>query len=187
MLVVAAPVILAFAIAIKLESPGPAFFVQTRMSTNCRTFRFFKLRTMYVDWERRFPKLTLADLRSQDPARIRFKTPGDPRVTPLGHLLRRTSIDELANFWHVLTGDMTLVGPRPEVPELLLHYHGRMMEKFSVKPGITGYAQIHGRGDLTFLRTVQHDLRYVQERSLAVDLRVLRQTVASVLLGRGAY
>jgi len=187
LLVLTAPVVLFFALLVKLESPGPAFFRQQRMTTNRRPFGFIKLRTMYVDWERRFPSLSLADLPRQDPAEIRFKTPNDPRATPLGRWLRRTSIDELPNFWHVITGEMALVGPRPEIPQMLPHYRGAMLEKFSVRPGITGYAQIYGRGDLYFSRTVHYDLRYVQERSLAVDLRVLRQTIASVLLGRGAY
>ena len=172
---------------IRLESPGPAFFIQTRMTTNRRPFRFVKLRTMVADCDRRFPRLAPDRLPGTKSSEIRLQIPDDPRVTPLGRWLRRTSIDELPNFWHVLTGDMALVGPRPEITQMLPHYHGPMLEKFSVLPGITGYAQIHGRGDLDFAHTVALDLRYVQERSLTVDLRVMMRTVACVFLGRGAY
>ncbi len=186
-LTLALPVILVVAILIKLESRGPAIFVQRRMTTGCRPFKFIKLRTMYTDCDQRFPELAPKQLQHQESSQIRLQIPDDPRVTPLGRWLRRTSIDELPNFWNVLTGDMALVGPRPEITEMLPHYKGAMLEKFSVRPGITGYAQILGRGELDFVQTVGHDLRYVQDRSLRVDLGILRDTIKSVFLCRGAF
>jgi len=186
-LIVALPVLLVVAFLIKLESRGPAVFVQRRMTTGCRPFKFIKLRTMYTDCDQRFPELAPKQLQHQDASQIRLQIPDDPRVTPLGRWLRRTSIDELPNFWNVLTGDMALVGPRPEITEMLPHYKGAMPEKFSVKSGITGYAQILGRGELDFVTTVGYDLQYVQERSLRVDLKIMRDTIKSVFLCRGAY
>ncbi len=187
MLILTAPLLLAVAILIKLESAGPVVFVQKRLTASRRPFDFFKLRTMYSACDRRFPQLAPRQLPGRDTAQIRLQIPEDPRVTPLGRWLRRTSIDELPNFWHVITGDMALVGPRPEITQMLPHYRGAMLEKFSVRPGITGYAQIYGRGDLGFLETVVHDLQYVQERSLGVDLRTLMRTVLCVFTARGAY
>ncbi|HEX2035707.1 MAG TPA: sugar transferase [Chloroflexota bacterium] len=187
-LILSAPVLAVIALLIKLESPGPAIFCQWRLGQHCRPFRFYKFRTMYADWPQRFPHLAhLAtfqfDRQSLD--RVFLQQADDPRVTPLGRFLRRTSLDELPNFWNVLRGEMSLVGPRPEVPEMLPYYES--MDKFSVKPGLTCWAQIEGRGELSFLDTLRLDERYVRQRSAMIDLKILAGTLWAVFGGRGAY
>lgn len=180
------PLMLAVAMLIKLDSPGPALFRQQRLGRGARPFTFVKLRTMYIDGNKRFPRLSPEALRHEETSGLRLQLDDDPRVTRIGRWLRRTSIDEVPNFWHVLTGDMVFVGPRPEMVEILPHYNDEQRAKFSVPPGITGYAQIYGRGDLSFLETLDHDLRYVQDRSVKVDLQILLKTVQCVLTGKGA-
>ncbi|MEQ1848165.1 MAG: sugar transferase, partial [Nitrospira sp.] len=118
---------------------------------------------------------------------LKFKNDNDPRVTPQGRWLRRLSVDELPNFWNVLTGDMALVGPRPEIPEMLPYYKGEMLEKFLVRPGVTGLAQISGRGRLGFYETVDLDVSYVRNRSFLLDLRIMARTVALIILRDGAF
>lgn len=186
-LTITLPLMLVVAVLIKLDSSGPVLFKQQRVARGGRTFTFLKFRTMATDGNVRFPSLSPAALRKADTAELRLSNNNDPRVTPIGKWLRRSSIDELPNFIHVLTGHMALVGPRPEMPEILPHYSTEELAKFSVKPGVTGYAQIYGRGELNFAETVGYDLRYVRERSLAVDLRVLFRTVWEVFGGRGAW
>ncbi|HEY8154249.1 MAG TPA: sugar transferase [Myxococcota bacterium] len=208
MLLATAPLMLAIAILIKLDSPGPVLFFQRRM-TRCRRsrssgplppevdrraneiagrpFQFVKFRTMHVDARERFPELYCYSYSDAEIEKVRFKLPDDPRVTRFGARLRRTSLDELPNFWNVLVGDMTLVGPRPEIPEMSRYYGPRERFKFSVKAGVTGPAQVSGRGWLTFRETQACDIAYVRERSLAYDLWLLRETFRSVLKRRGAF
>jgi lipopolysaccharide/colanic/teichoic acid biosynthesis glycosyltransferase len=181
-----APLLFFMAILIKLDSKGPVFFTQKRLTRGGKPFTFIKLRSMAADGDRRFPGFSPAAINAQETGTLKLQLADDPRVTRIGRWLRRTSIDEIPNFLHVLTGHMALVGPRPEMPEYLSHYSAEQMQKFSVLPGITGYAQIYGRGDLTFLETLDHDLRYVKERSTATDIRVLRETIGGVLACRGA-
>lgn len=187
-LVLALPLIAVLIVLIRRESPGPGLFVQNRIAQGgTRPFRFVKLRTMYSDARQRFPELydfSFDGVRTQD---IKLQLQDDPRVTPLGRFLRRTSLDELPNLWHVVTGEMRLVGPRPELWDMLPHYDSRTIRKFAVKPGVTGYAQVLGRGDLNFDETVALDLRYVDEASLATDIRCLIQTVRAVVAQDGAH
>jgi lipopolysaccharide/colanic/teichoic acid biosynthesis glycosyltransferase len=207
-LVATAPLMLGIAILIKLDSPGPALFFQRRM-TRCRRsrssgalppegerrsgdcagrpFQFVKFRTMYADARERFPELYHYSYSDAEIEKVRFKLPHDPRVTRFGARLRRTSLDELPNFWNVLVGDMTLVGPRPEIPEMSRYYAPRDRLKFSVKAGVTGPAQVSGRGWLSFRETQACDVAYVCERSLAYDLWLLWETLRSVLKRRGAF
>jgi len=185
-LIVFMPLMLIVAGAIKLDSSGPVFFVQKRLTKGARPFTFIKFRTMYIDADARFPSLSPEQLQRVETTQLRMQTLDDPRVTRIGRWLRRTSIDELPNFWHVIKGDMTLVGPLPEMVEMLCHYHGEDLAKFSILPGITGYAQIYGRGELTFLETLEYDLRYVRTRSLKGDLLILLQTVRCVFFCKGA-
>jgi lipopolysaccharide/colanic/teichoic acid biosynthesis glycosyltransferase len=186
-LVVFLPLMLIVALLIKIDSRGPVLFRQQRLARGGKTFTFVKFRTMAVDGNVRFPQLSPDALRKEETSQLRLQLDDDPRVTRTGRWLRRTSIDEIPNFIHVLTGDMSLVGPRPEMPEILPHYSQNELAKFSVVPGITGYAQIYGRGELSFVETVAHDLKYVRERSVRVDLLVLWKTVWGVLSGRGAW
>ena len=184
-LAAAAPLMAILVLLIKRESPGPAILVQWRLGKDCRPFRFYKFRTMYVDWPQRFPELAGFQFDRTALEQVYLQHAADPRVTPLGRLLRRSSLDELPNFWNILLGDMSLVGPRPELPDMLEYYE--TTEKFRVKPGLTCWAQILGRGELNFPDTVRLDIKYVRERSLLVDLKILIGTVRAVFGGVGAY
>ena len=182
-LLLLAPVLLLLALAVKLTSRGPAIFAQDRCGRGGRTFRFYKFRTMVADAEAR--KQELAHLNEvQGPA---FKLTRDPRITPLGRLLRRTSLDELPQLWNVLKGDMSLVGPRPPTREEVERYSDRHAQRLSVIPGITGLWQVSGRSRIAdFERWVDLDLEYIRSWSLWLDLRILVRTVVVVLLTRGA-
>lgn len=181
------PLFAIVAILIKFDSPGPVFFRQQRVARGGRLFTFVKFRSMMVDGNQRFPAFAPEALQRQETARLYLSHERDPRVTRFGAWLRRSSVDEIPNFIHVLTGDMALVGPRPEMPEYLNHYTAEQLAKFSVAPGITGYAQIYGRGELSFSETVDFDLAYVRDRSARLDLAILYRTVRSVLAHKGAW
>ncbi len=181
------PVMLIQWVIIRLGTPGPGVFFQQRVGVGQRLFRFIKFRTMYVDARERFPQLYAYRYSPNELLDLKFKNDNDPRVTPQGRWLRRLSVDELPNFWNVLTGDMALVGPRPEIPEMLPYYKGEMLEKFLVRPGVTGLAQISGRGRLGFYETVDLDVSYVRNRSFLLDLRIMARTVALIILRDGAF
>jgi lipopolysaccharide/colanic/teichoic acid biosynthesis glycosyltransferase len=188
LLLLTLPVLVVLIVKIRRESPGPALFVQDRIALGGkRPFRFVKLRSMYVDARTRFPELYDFSFTDTDRADIRLQLVNDPRVTPFGRFLRRSSLDELPNLWHVVKGDMRLVGPRPELFAMLPHYDAQTMRKFAVKPGVTGYAQVLGRGDLNFAETVELDLRYVKEASVSTDIRCLVQTFRAVVFQHGAH
>ena len=186
-LVLVLPIIMALLALVWLESPGSPLFIQKRVAVGAtRPFRFCKIRTMYADSQRRFPRLCSYEFDPDEVANVKLAEENDPRVTRIGAFLRKTSLDELPNLWNVVTGDMRLVGPRPEMWVMLRYYDERTLRKFAVKPGITGYAQILGRGELNFSQTNELDLAYIREASLRTDLRVLWQTVAAVLFQKGA-
>jgi len=178
------PVLLVVAVAIRLDSPGPAFFRQVRIGRNGLPFRFWKFRGMFVDARQRFPELYDYRYDAEQVRQLRFHPPLDPRVTRVGRFIRRTSLDELPNLINVVLGDMSLVGPRPEIPELLPYYGTQARAVLSVKPGITSLAKLLGRDNITFDETLELDLRYVRERSLRMDLGVLFGTVWMVATGR---
>jgi len=207
-LMVTAPLMGVLALLIRLDSAGPAFFWQQRVGKNRRSrhadrrytgldrrkvdfggqpFWFVKFRTMYIDARERFPELYRYEYTDEEVKTLHFKLKNDPRHTKLGRWLRRTSLDELPNFWCSLTGAMTLVGPRPDLPEMTQYYRPEQLDIFSVKPGVTGYAQVSGRCSLKFRTTKDLDLRYVYERSLWGDMKVLLQTVVCVATGHGAF
>lgn len=151
-----------------------------------RPFKFVKFRTMYVDARERFPELYAYRYSDEEIKQIKFKVTDDPRVTRIGQFLRPTSLDELPNFWNVLIGDMTLVGPRPEIPEMSPYYSPRQLRKFTVLAGITGPSQISGRGDLTFQETGNLDAEYVMQRTLKSDIAILWKTLVAVFKGKDA-
>lgn len=186
-LIVTLPLMIVLAVVIRRDSPGPALFVQHRLARGRRTFRFVKFRTMFVDARSRFPELYAYRYSEEEVRTLYFKTQDDPRLTRVGRWLRKTSLDELPNFINVLLGQMTLVGPRPEIPEMLPYYTAEQRLKFTLKPGITGPAQINGRGLLSFQDTVGMDCRYVAERSLAGDLNILCRTVRAIVHDPGAF
>ena len=186
-LIVALPIILALIVAIRLDSPGPAVFRQQRLGCGARPFQFYKFRTMHVDARRRFPELYAYRYSDEELQTLRFKLQEDPRLTRVGTWLRRTSLDELPNLFNVLKGDMNLVGPRPEIPEMLPYYTPAQMAKWSVLPGVTGLAQVYGRAFLRFQDTIAYDLKYVATQSFLLDLKVLWLTMWRVLRGVGAF
>jgi exopolysaccharide biosynthesis polyprenyl glycosylphosphotransferase len=179
----ALPVLAIAALAIKMTSPGPVLFTQERYGLNKRKFKMYKLRTMVVGAE---AQQELLEGRNEASGPV-FKIREDPRITPVGRVLRRLSIDELPQLANVLRGDMSLVGPRP----LPMRDVGRfsepaLMRRFSVHPGITGLWQVSGRSELPFDDWIRLDLRYIDEWSLQLDLRILLRTVPTVVQGRGA-
>lgn len=186
LLLLAAPVMAVLAVMIRLDSPGPAVFRQQRVTLGGRVFTFYKFRTMWVDARERYPDLydyrrtgTLGD--------IYYKLEDDPRNTRVGTWLRRTTLDELPNLVNVLKGDMSLVGPRPELPQLISHYRPEDLALFFTKAGLTGLAQVAGRSLLTVRERITLDVRYVAQQTLLLDLRILARTVLVVLVGRGAF
>jgi lipopolysaccharide/colanic/teichoic acid biosynthesis glycosyltransferase len=185
LLIFALPVILVAAMFIRLESPGSPFFLQTRLGRQGAPFRIFKLRGMYIDARERYPELyDYSHTRDLD---FHFHYSSDPRVTRVGRLLRRTSIDELPNFWNVVVGDMSLVGPRPEIPDILARYGPHRDEYLSVRPGVTCRSKITGRDALTKRESVELDLQYIRNRGLREDLSILWKTFLSVVSRRDVY
>ncbi len=169
--------------AILLESPGPVFFSQQRVGRNGRTFRMYKFRSMYRDAEARKASL----LAENEMDGLLFKMRDDPRITKIGKFLRKTSLDELPQFWNVLRGDMSLVGTRPPTLDEYKHYNHLQKRRLSFRPGLTGIWQISGRNDITsFDEVVRMDLEYIDSWSLALDSRILFKTVQVVLERRGA-
>jgi lipopolysaccharide/colanic/teichoic acid biosynthesis glycosyltransferase len=176
------PIILIAAIAVRLTSPGPAFFRQERMGRWGRTFTIYKLRSMYQDADKR--KQEVLELNEQTgPV---FKCAKDPRITPLGRLLRRTSIDELPQLWNVLKGDMSIVGPRPPLPSEVKEYQPWQLRRLEMQSGLTCIWQVSGRSEIKFEDWVRLDIRYGRMKSLWFDLRLLARTLPAVLTGRGA-
>ena len=182
-LVLVAPVLLALALAVRTDSPGPAFFRQVRVGRDGVPFVMVKLRTMTIDAE-----VVRADVvHLNDSDAVLFKIRSDPRVTRLGRLLRRTSLDELPQLWNVVRGDMSLVGPRPALPEEVAAYDATERRRLRVKPGLTGLWQVSGRSDLSWATTVDLDLTYTDNHTITGDLVICARTVAAVLRGKGAY
>lgn len=182
LLMILFPLLAVVALLIKFTSPGPILFVQERVGMNQRPFRLFKFRSMVVDAEAR--KAALATLNEMDgPV---FKIKSDPRITKLGRLLRKTSVDELPQLFNVLNGTMSLVGPRPPVPSEVEKYDWLYRRRLSIRPGITCLWQIYGRSELTFKQWMELDRVYVETWSLWLDIKILLRTVPVVLLCRGA-
>lgn len=185
-LVVTFPVALVIAWVIKRDSPGPALFRQTRVAPNGKTFSFYKFRTLYVDARQRWPEMYSYQYTAHDIDTKPFKYDDDPRVTKVGKWLRRTTLDEIPNLYNLLKGDVTIVGPRPEIPEMLPYYSQEEMIKFSVKPGLTGLAQTTGRNRLTIRQTIEWDVYYVRNRNWRMDVSILLRTFMKVLERDGA-
>jgi exopolysaccharide biosynthesis polyprenyl glycosylphosphotransferase len=182
-LAVLAPVLAVAALAIRLSGPGPVLFTQERHGLHKRRFRMYKLRTMVVDAEARQSEL---EERNEASGPV-FKIRSDPRITPVGRVLRRTSLDELPQLWNVLRGDMSLVGPRPlPIRDVGRFNQGALMRRFSVRPGLTGLWQVKRQNTLEFDEWVRLDMQYIDEWSLALDLRILAQTLPAVVRGSGA-
>jgi exopolysaccharide biosynthesis polyprenyl glycosylphosphotransferase len=182
-LILLAPLLAAAAIAIRVGSPGPVLFRQVRIGKAGRRFVMYKFRTMVVDAESR--KHELVDLNHGDG--VLFKMRSDPRVTPVGRWMRRLSIDELPQLINVVRGEMSLVGPRPPLPEEVAVYPSDMRRRLAVSPGLTGLWQVSGRSDLSWEESVRLDLRYVENWSFSLDLVILLRTLSAVCRSSGAY
>jgi exopolysaccharide biosynthesis polyprenyl glycosylphosphotransferase len=182
-LVMLSPLMFTLAIAIRLTDSGPAFFTQTRVGKDGRPFKIYKFRTMVVDAERLRSEL----MASNDHDGVLFKLRRDPRVTAIGARLRRWSIDELPQLVNVFRGDMSLVGPRPALPDEAARYADHVRRRLVVRPGLTGLWQVSGRSDLSWEESVRLDLRYVENWSFALDLQILWKTISVIFRGSGAY
>ena len=183
LLMLSLPLLAIAALAIKLDTRGPILFRSTRCGMGNKPFTFYKLRSMHQDAPGR--KRALLHLNEQDgPV---FKLANDPRMTRVGRFIRRTSVDELPQLWNVIRGDMSLVGPRPPIPEEVAQYTPNQMRRLSVKPGLTCLWQISGRSDLGFEEWVRLDIEYIFDRSFTTDVKILALTVPAVLSCRGAY
>jgi exopolysaccharide biosynthesis polyprenyl glycosylphosphotransferase len=180
-MVVAAPVMLVVAVAIKLTSPGPVLFKQRRVGAQEREFTILKFRTMVVGAHDQ------RDVLNNEADGLLFKMRRDPRVTSVGRFLRKTSLDELPQLFNVLAGTMSLVGPRPALPEEVDRYAESQRGRLRVKPGVTGLWQVNGRHDLVFDDYVRYDLFYVENWSLTMDLYILAKTIPALLTARGSY
>ena len=178
-----APVLLAIALAVKVTSPGPVLYRQERVGVNGQAFTMLKFRSMVVDADRQVDALKAQNISDG----LLFKMRVDPRVTPVGRVLRRLSLDELPQLFNILGGSMSLVGPRPPLPGEVARYDTSVSRRLLVKPGLTGLWQISGRSDLPWEESVRLDLRYVENWSLAMDLLILAKTVRAVLSRSGAY
>ncbi|HKC22077.1 MAG TPA: sugar transferase [Gaiellaceae bacterium] len=168
-LAVAGPVLAAAAVAIKLDDGGPVFYRQRRVGLQGREFELLKLRTMRVGAERQGAGYAVNE--------------GDPRITRVGRVLRRLSLDEIPQLWNVVRGDMSLVGPRPTLAYQVAEYTPRQRRRLDVRPGITGWAQIHGRARLPWDERIELDVWYVEHRSPLLDLRILARTPAALFAG----
>lgn len=182
-MVISLPLVLAAALAVRLEDGGPAFYIQVRAGQHGKPFRMLKLRTMVVGAEIQVEEVLGANPLS-GPV---FKLPNDPRVTRVGRFLRRWSLDELPQLWNVLKGEMSLVGPRPEELWVVAQYTDEQRKRLAVKPGMTGPMQVNGRGMLDMEARLALELEYIQNYSLLTDLRLLLRTAPAVLRGKGAF
>lgn len=184
LLVVLSPLWLVIVLWIRLDSPGPAIFTQTRVGLRGKPYTIYKFRTMIQNAD----ALMKARLENvTDLENFVFQEKDDPRVTSSGKFLRKTSLDELPQLLNIFKGDMSLVGPRPEVSEIVKHYTAEQRRRHDVLPGVTGWAQVNGRGELTLAETLTYDLDYVRRWSFWLDLVILWKTVFVVISGKGAY
>lgn len=184
MVLLLAPVLLGVAIAIKLTDSGPVFFWQARVGQWGREFPFPKFRSMVTNAEALKDKLLASNDHTNG---VTFKMKNDPRVTWIGRVIRKASIDELPQLWCVLKGDMSLVGPRPPLPREVLLYSLHDRRRLDIVPGLTCIWQVSGRGDIPFDQQVELDVRYIDSQSLWLDIVLLLKTAPAILIGKGAY
>ncbi|MFZ3171883.1 MAG: sugar transferase [Carboxydocellales bacterium] len=181
------PILLLITIAIKVDSAGPVVFFHQRLGTNGRVIEVYKFRTMVQDADKILKKLLKENPEAREEYYQEFKLKDDPRVTKLGAFLRKTSLDELPQFWNVVTGEMSLVGPRPIIPKEIGHYGEYAKMLLRVPPGITGLWQVSGRNDIPYDERVKLDMYYINNWSFWLDLSILLRTVPAILARKGAY
>ena len=182
-----APLLLATALLVWLQDGGPAMFGHRRLGEGGRTFRCWKFRSMVVNSQDRLAEHLNSNPEAAAEWALYHKLRDDPRITPLGRFLRKSSVDELPQLFNVLAGEMSIVGPRPIVEAERDKYGRYIVEYFSVRPGITGLWQVCGRNDVSYRRRVAIDVTYVRERSLLLDLKILLMTVPAILTSKGTY
>ena len=183
-LLLLSPMLIIVALLIKISSPGPIFYSQTRVGLRGKLFRMWKFRSMYTDADKRKAEL---EAQNEMAGGVLFKMKRDPRITPIGRVIRRLSIDELPQLLNVLTGEMSLVGPRPALPQEVKAYPVLARARLEVKPGLTGLWQISGRSDLPFDKQVLLDTAYVHTQSTTNDIKLIAKTIPAVVSGKGAY
>lgn len=179
------PLFLCVALCIRTYDGGPVLYWQKRVGLRGREFAFPKFRSMCVDSDAK--RIQVAAMNQHGVEGVTFKMKRDPRITPTGRVIRRFSIDELPQLWCVLTGHMTLVGPRPPLPAEVERYTLRDRERLSVVPGLTCFWQVNGRSEIPFSQQVEMDIDYIHQRSFWTDVKVLFKTIPAVIFGRGAY
>ena len=182
LLLVLTPLFLVVMVLIYLDSPGSIFFTQTRIGKEGKFFTMWKFRSMVVGAEQ-----LQQQLQNEMVGGILFKVKHDPRITRVGRFIRKFSIDELPQLWNVIIGDMSMVGPRPALPNEVFHYNSYQRRRLTVNPGITCFWQITGRSEIDFHQQVELDLQYIATQSFKTDLLILLKTIPAVLMGRGAY
>lgn len=168
------PILFIIGILIKIEDGGKIFFLQKRLGKDRKIFKIYKFRTM----KENAPDIRLADGST-------FNSDDDPRVTKIGKFLRRTSLDELAQIINVIKGEMSIIGPRPDLPDHLKLYEGDEFKKLLVRPGITGYAQVNGRNDLPWKERFKYDIYYAENWSIMLDMKIILKTIQIILTGKG--
>jgi lipopolysaccharide/colanic/teichoic acid biosynthesis glycosyltransferase len=176
------PIFLLSMLAIRLNSKGSVIFKQVRVGEQGRLFVMYKFRSMYLPSDSRYQAPGISDRNG-----VCEKFYHDPRISSVGKIIRKLSIDELPQLFNVLMGDMALIGPRPALPKEVNQYQHYMLQRLDVKPGITGLWQVSGRADISFLDQIKLDVTYIKERSLLMDLKILFATIPAVITGRGAY
>ena len=182
-IIVISPLLIVISIIIKLDSKGPIVFKQIRVGKDEKLFKIYKFRTMVENAE----KIQKLDIEVDDIANFVFQSKNDSRITKVGAFLRKTSLDELPQLFNVLIGNMSLVGPRPEIPDVVKFYPIHYKQRLMVLPGITGLAQISGRGEIELGKTVYFDLMYIKNFSVWFDIKILFKTVFSVFKKEGAF
>lgn len=182
-LVVLSPILLITALAIKLESPGPAVFVQKRVGTNGKEFNMYKFRSMCIDAEEKLKKLKHKN-ETEGPT---FKMQEDPRITKVGHFIRKYSIDELLQLVNILKGDMSIIGPRPALPREVAEYGEFDKLRLLVKPGLSCYWQVSGRSNIPFDEWMKLDVKYIKEMSLLTDIKIILLTFPAVFRAMEQY
>jgi len=181
-LILSSPLFLVAAIAIKIDSPGPILFSQERVGENGKPFRVYKLRTMFVGAEEQLDEL----LHTNPLKGLAYKIPDDPRITRVGRFLRRWSLDEIPQFWNILRGDMSLVGPRPEQTWMVARYDDYHRQRLVVKPGLTGPMQVEGRAELNMDERMALEIDYIKNYSIWQDIRIILRTIPVTISGKGA-
>ncbi len=183
LMIVFCPLMLLTAIFIRLETEGPAIYTQERIGKGLKHFKMFKFRSMYIGADQQLSQLTEFNIIKDGPA---FKMENDPRITRVGHFIRKTSIDELPQLINILKGEMSFVGPRPPLPEEVSRYTKYQMQRLAVKPGLTCYWQCNGRNKLSFQEWMRLDLKYIEEQGIRTDIKILFKTVLAVITMNGA-